>query len=356
MKPFRERNTAVVGLVTGGILLALLVGALEFTKLPFTQGTMYHASLVEAGQLGPGENVTIAGVKVGTTKGVKLQGDHVRLDFQVNRGTHFGPDSTLAVKVLSALGQEYVQITSKGAGTMPAGGTIALSHTSGTGTLNNTLGQLGSTVGTIDQAQLAQSLQVVNNDLSTTDPAATAAVINGLGRLSTVINNRAAQLSQLVGEAKTVTATLDQHKGQLVSLVNQADQILQVVLQRRADIANLLATVTSLAKEISSLITSKTANLGSLLANLNTVSAVLAKDSSDLADLVPLAAGLSKYTANASGNGPYFDGAAPTLLLPDTVVAACDQPGAVTNSPALGSFCQLDKNGNVEHPTAPLQR
>lgn len=345
MKPFRERNVTVIGIVSAVVLLAAVLVSLNFTRLPFNSQVTYHADLARAGQLVSSEEVTIAGVKVGTVKHLSLQGNHIRLDFTVNPSVHLGSRTTLTVKVLSVVGQEYVQLDSAGGGRMRPGDTIPLSRTFGTGTLVDTLNQLGGEIGQIDQAQLQKALEVGNQDLSGTSPAATAAVISGLGRVSDAINSRQAELSQLVNETEAVTQTLSDHKDQLVALIGQSNLILQVVEQRRTDLANLLSSVTSLSHEISSLVTDKHADLGSFLASLNTVAGVLAKDSDALGQTLPLAAGLGKYLANATGNGPYVDADAPTFLLPDTVVAGCQLPGAFRNDTSGQPYCDLNNNG-----------
>lgn len=347
MKPFRERNITVLGVVSLITLVVVLVATLELTKLPFGTHLDYHADLTTAGQLAPGENVEIAGVKVGTVRGISLvntrKGTHVQLDFQLDHHLQLGNRTTLTVKVLSVLGQEYVQLTPAGVGSMPAGSTIPLTRTFGTGTLAGTLNQLGETSGPINEAQLQQSLQVINTDLSAVAPTATAQLISGLGRLSNIVTGREAQLSELVTDAESVTATINTHKVQLLNLIGQSNLILQVIEQRQADLQNLLGTTTTLASRISDLITSKNANLGQFLAELRQVSATLAQSSANLGRLMPLAAAAAKYGANATGNGPFVDAESPTLFINDSLIQGCKLPGAF--KPGLdGTSCNLKEN------------
>ncbi|MCU4186677.1 MCE family protein [Acidiferrimicrobium sp. IK] len=331
-KPFRERNLKVIAVVAAAVILCAVLGALNFAKLPFSHEDRYYAELANANQLSKGEYVTIAGVKIGTIAGEALEGNYVRLSFDVDPGTHLGTGTTLQVKVLSPLGQEYVQLTPKGSGTMRPGQVIPLTRTFGSPTVVSTLSQLGGEAGQIDQQQLAKAMAVASGDLAGTDPAATAAVIHGLGSLSNVISQRQSQLVDLVNQAQAVVANLNAHQAPLVTLIGQSTLVLQVVEQRRAAIDGLLSSTQTLSREISSIVTDRHANLGALLGNLQAVSAVLAKDANSLGAAVPALAGFSKYLANATGNGPYFDAVAPALFLTDSVIAQCDKPGAVTNS------------------------
>jgi hypothetical protein len=63
------------------------------------------------------------------------------------------------------------------------------------------------------------------------------------------------------------------------------------------------------------------------------VSAFLAKDDNSLSSAIPLLAAFDRYTANATGSGPFADVVAPTLVLPDNLIAQCAQ---IALSPLLG--------------------
>lgn len=339
MKPFHERNPRAVGAVCLGLAVLAVVGALTFSKLPFfDSATPYHADLANAGSLVAGEQVTLAGTRIGTITGLHLAGDHVRLDFQIQPSVHLGRNTSLAVKVLSPLGQEYVELTSHGPGTMSAGSTIPASRTSGTQTILSTLNQTGTTLGAIDEKQLARALATASADLSGTSPAAVAAAVTGLGRLSDIIAQRQVQLRQLVSAADQVTSTLNANRGQLLDLIGQGNLVLQVVEQRRAQIKQTLEAATNLANRITSII-GRQSGVATMLANLRSASAVLAHDSGTLSKALPLLAGLSTYLANATGSGPFFDAIAPTLLIDDHLIAECSPPGVTPPYNFLSQGC-----------------
>ncbi|MCU4186138.1 MCE family protein [Acidiferrimicrobium sp. IK] len=340
MKPFRERNVKIVAVVAAVVLVAAVLVAFNFGRL-FNTTDRYYADLADAGQLVKGENVEIAGVNVGTINGATLQGNHVVLSFNVKHGIPLGSTTTLQVKVLSPLGQEYIQLDRSGPGTMRPGQTIPIERTFGSPSIVGTVTQFGTEVSQINQQQLAKALTVAEQDLAGTSPSATAAAIHGLGALSKVIADRQDQLSSLVAEAQQVTATLDAHQQPLLTLIGQSTLVLQVVEARKTDIDNLLASTQSLSRQVSSILTDPKANLSALLANLQTVSGVLAKDSASLGQTIPILAGFSKYVTNATGNGPYLDAVAPTLLIADNVIKECSKPGADTDSNVLtGQGCK----------------
>ncbi|MCU4187493.1 MCE family protein [Acidiferrimicrobium sp. IK] len=338
MKAFREQNHVAVALAAVAMLLLVVAAALNFSKLPFSAPrTSYHADLADASGLTKGDPVTVAGVRVGTITGLRLRGDHVQLDMQVRSSQALGRLTTLNVKVLSLLGQEYVQLDPLGPPRLQPGATIAQSRTFGTHTLVDTLTNLGVETGQIDSQALAQALHVVDQSVTASTPAQTAAVIDGVGRLSQIIADRQDQLAQLVTEAKQVAATLSTHSGQLVTLVGQSNLVLQVLQQRQADIHQLLSAVQDLAGRVGAIVTSKQSDLSQLLANLDGVSANLAKESGAITSAIPLVAGFATYGANAAGSGPYADIHVLTTLFSDGAIAECAKNGG----PAPATGCNV---------------
>ena len=67
------------------------------------------------------------------------------------------------------------------------------------------------------------------------------------------------------------------------------------------------------------------------------VSAILAKDSNDFGQAIPVLAAFSRYSANASGSGAFVDVSVPTLLIPDNLAVQCSAPGAMpSKNPQVG--------------------
>src|ERR671926_222429 len=126
MRPFRERNPLTIGIV--GMATAGLVTLLAFNLQSFAGGTTYSAAFSEAGGLKPGEEVRIAGVKVGKVTSVDLDGDHVKVKF--TSSAHFGTDTRVQIKIKTILGSHFLALDPKGPGRQPTGKEIPLSRTS----------------------------------------------------------------------------------------------------------------------------------------------------------------------------------------------------------------------------------
>src|SRR5262245_20879629 len=99
---WRERDPRIIGAVGLVVLVGLVVAAFRVDDLPFIGGgDRYHAAFRDASGLVPGNEVRVAGVKVGTVKAVGLarHGDqpYVRVDFRL-RGVALGDQTGATIR------------------------------------------------------------------------------------------------------------------------------------------------------------------------------------------------------------------------------------------------------------------
>ncbi|MGA2208822.1 MAG: MCE family protein [Acidimicrobiales bacterium] len=324
MKHFRERNPLVVGLSALCVLVLAVVGALNFSKLPlFGGGTTYQADFVDASGLATGDIVTVAGVRVGEITGISLDGDKVLVSFTVAQGVHLGDTSSVAAKVLTPLGQEYLEVTPAGPGTQSSAGAIPLSRTSIPNTLIGDLSQATSEGEHYDIGALVKSLEVSSQDLQGTPASLTTEALAGLARFSGVLAAHEQELSTIVTQGAALTTVLAKRSQELVTLVGQSNLVLQVLDQRRQAIHQLLVTTAALSTQLTEIFKGDNGPLTELLSKLTTVSAVLSNDSTKLSDAVPILAAFDRYAANVTGSGPFADVVIPTMLIPDNIIQQC---------------------------------
>lgn len=110
IKPVRERNPVAVAVV-GLLVLALVgLGAYRVDSLPFIGGgTTYSADFTESAGLSEGDEVRVAGVKVGEVTGVSLDGPKVKVSFKV-KDVWIGNSSTVGIAIKTLLGEKYLAV------------------------------------------------------------------------------------------------------------------------------------------------------------------------------------------------------------------------------------------------------
>lgn len=336
MKRFRERNLPLAGLITVVVVVAMVYGALEFPRLPLVNSQATHSAyLSDAANLVTTDQVWFHGVSVGSITGMALEGDKVKVTFTVQSGLHLGSTTSAAVLVRSPIGTEVLELTSSGPGSLD--GTIPLSRTTVPFTLVDALSGFSQEVQGYNRAALEKSFEVTAANLSATSAAQTQSAFNGLARLSRIFGNQSGAIASVISQGAGLTSVLSQRSGQLFNLVGQADIVLQVLEQRRAVIRTLLDGTAALSQELSRFLSTNRSQLTTLFDSLQSVSAVLAQNADNLGRAIPLLAALAKYTANATGSGPFVDAVVPTLLIPDNVFKQCAAPGAFPSpNPQVG--------------------
>lgn len=321
------RNPIVVAVVGTAVIAGAIGLTLSFGQLSIISKATYHGSFADASGLLQGDVVRIAGINVGEVSAVELKGAHVEVAFTVNRANKLGRDTKLHIKVLSVLGQVFLDVEPAGDGQISGRDMIPTSRTTTPYTLLEVLGTLSTQTQQVDLGQLATALNALSDSLRNAPPA-TAQLLDGLSRLSQTLASRSQQLSTMLSSTEGVTSTLASRQGQLVALLGDADLVLQAIEARRAVIHQLLVDVNTLAVQINAVIGKDAALLKPLLANLQGISDVLAKNQASLDQSAQDIAPFSREVANASGSGSWVDIIVPTALMPDNILVQCAKPGA----------------------------
>ena len=115
MAPFRSRNPIPVGAAFLATLLVLFYLAFNFQNLPFAGSRSYSAAFSEAAGLRSGDVVRVGGVAVGAVKAVKLEGNHVKVDFSItDHSVHLGRATTASIEIFTLLGNKYLSLEPRG--------------------------------------------------------------------------------------------------------------------------------------------------------------------------------------------------------------------------------------------------
>ena len=305
--PFRERNPVPIG--AAGLLAIALVLFLAFniSSLPLIGGgDHYRAAFSEAGGLQKGDDVRIAGVKVGKVESVDLAGSHVQVDFKVTEPVHFGPQTGASIRMKTLLGQKYLALEPAGAGQLRQDAEIPLERTVSSYDIINAFSDLASTAERIDTDQLAKSLTTLATEFRDSPPQVKAA-LSGLSRLSHTVASRDAELKRLLASANTVSGTIAQRNKAVESIIKDADLLMVELNARRDAIHTLFTNTSAMAQQITGLVRDNRADLKPALDQLTKVLAVLEKHEQDLGDTIAAMAPFTRLFANVLGNGRWFD-------------------------------------------------
>jgi phospholipid/cholesterol/gamma-HCH transport system substrate-binding protein len=307
MRPFRERNPVLVGFAGLVAIALLMLAAFRADQLPLIGGgDTYYAEFSEAGGLQKGDEVRIAGVKVGEVKEITLDGNVVQVEFLIDKGVEFGPDTEADIRVKTLLGDMFIGLVPDGSGQLNPGSTIDIAHTNAPYDVVAAFSDLSETTTQIDTGQLAHAFDAVSGMLEQT-PEEIRGTLTGLSQLSRNIAARDAQVNSLLQNLDKVSGVLADRNQELVKLFKDGSVLFSAVAARREAIHNLLVATQQLSGQLRGLVADTRADLGPALAQLSDVLAVLKKNEENIDESIRLMAPFYRVFANTLGNGSWWD-------------------------------------------------
>jgi phospholipid/cholesterol/gamma-HCH transport system substrate-binding protein len=306
MKPFRERNPIPIGLVSLAVIGLLLLAAINVDNLPIIGGgTTYAAHFSESAGLREGDEVRIAGVRVGKVRSVALDGDKVLAKFRV-KGAWVGDESTVDIKIKSVLGQKYLAVDPRGDQVQDPKQVISLQRTTAPYDVLEAFRGLAETTNEIDTQQLALSMKVLSDSVRES-PMEIRNALEGLTRLSTTISSRDAELAKLLEGTRNVSGLLASRTVEIEKLINDGNLLLAELQERRNAITRLLDGTKALSEQLRGLIADNSAQLTPVLNQLEAVTNLLLRNQQKLSEGLYLMGPFARMFTNTLGSGRWFD-------------------------------------------------
>ncbi len=329
---FAERNRVVIALIGIAALIGVFFATFYAEDLPVVGGGEKHeAYIAETAGLRAGDEVRIAGVKVGKVTSIELQGAKVLVSFRV-KGVRLGKETTAAVKIKTLLGKKYLAVDPLGSGELD--GPIALDHTTTPYDVQAAFSDLSSTITEIDTTQLEKSLSTLSEVFQDT-PESVRGLVDGLSRLSRTISSRDDELAALFESTSKVTGTLAARNEEIGKLVDDGNLLLTELANRRESIRQLLRSTTTLGRELQGVVRDNEKQLRPALQKLDRVAALLRRNQRHLDESLSVLGPYYRMLTAAMGNGRWVDAyicglfdAKDAPVLENDVVRDCRPGGA----------------------------
>lgn len=295
--------TAVIGLTA---IAAVLVLAVNFQRLPFLNDTStYRASFTDASGLVVGEEVRVAGIKVGKVTAIELSGTHVSVEFTIS-GVDLGDETTAGIELKSLLGQHYMSLTPAGEGVLEDGGEIPLERTDTPLNIVPAFNRLTEQTNEVDTELVAEAFESLADTLSSTAPELTPA-LSGLSRLSTTVSSRDEEINQLLDRAARVSGVVAARDQDLAGLLTASDDVVAFLVARKETIRVIIRDTGRLARALRGLAEDNRATIGPALRKLGRVLDTLKEKADEVDEILTYAAPYAREFTNVGGTGKWFD-------------------------------------------------
>jgi phospholipid/cholesterol/gamma-HCH transport system substrate-binding protein len=324
VKSFRDRNPYAVGLVSMLVIGAITGGAFLVGLLHLLEDTYeMEATFTDAAGLRSGDDVKLAGVKVGRVTGIHADREHglVEVEWVVNTGVDIGEGAGADIALETLLGSKFVRITdaSKGDQLMAdlprdervipfedCDGDRCQPRTTTPVDLFDLTRDATERIEATDNARLNQLINQLA-DITEGKRGTITDLIEGVDTVSTAINERETELDSLLDHADELAANLAEKDQTLVQLIDSSRTILDFLVQRREELAQALGAGSDAVRALSTLIDTNRAQLDAILDDLHPTLAVVDDNMPDLNRTLAVA-GPAFYGQSLAGtHGPWLD-------------------------------------------------
>jgi phospholipid/cholesterol/gamma-HCH transport system substrate-binding protein len=313
MKSFAERNLAVIGVVSVAVTAGLVLGAVQYKRLPFisAQKTEYSAYFVESSGLDAGAHVQVSGFQVGEVTSVTLDDKQVLIKFNVDKSVRLGDRTEAAIKAKSLLGAKVLEITPRGDGML--GEPISSDRTTPAYQLPDALGDFATTIDNLDTDRLNQSLSTLAETFRDTPPALRDAV-DSVAHFSQALNERDAELRGLLGNANKLTSVLAKRTDQVVGLIVNTNALLAQLQTQSSALDQISGDISALSRQLSGFVADNRTQLQAALDKLNGVLTIVDNRKERVQKSIKLLNAYSMSLGESVSSGPFFKAYVANLL------------------------------------------
>lgn len=306
MRPMSERNPIIVGTIGCVFVAAVLLGTLNYDKLPFIDGDReYSAYFADAAGIRPDSPVEVSGLRVGQVSSVALDGTRVLVSFHLDKGIQVGDRSEAAIKTKTVLGAKFIEIAPRGDGQQSA--PIPLERTTSPYQLADALGDLSLTVSDLNTDELSQSLSTLAETFSDTPPELRVAV-QGVSRFADTLARRDQQLRSLLSNVNKVSGVLSERSDEIVGIITNSNALLAQLRTESGALDHISGNISAVSQQLSGFVDDNRRTFKPALDKLNGVLAIIDNRKAQLQDAVKRLNAYSMSLGESVSTGPFFKG------------------------------------------------
>ncbi|WP_205472477.1 MCE family protein [Nocardioides sp. SYSU D00038] len=312
MNRYTDAQVLRLGAISIVVLLLVMAAAFNLSRFPGFGGESYRAEFADAGGLRKGNMVQVGGIRVGRVQDIALDGDLVRVTFEVDHGVELGEESEASVEVLNLLGEKYLELTPVGEGRLGTDDVIPVERTRAAYDIVGVFGDLTTTTERIDTDRLKKALSTVAETVDAAAPEIQAG-FEGIARLSQTVAARDEQIQALLRSSRGVSTLLADRSKDIVELMANSDLVFKEVRKRKRAIHRLLVNARVLARELRGVAEDNQAQMAPALAEVEELLTLLNDKDRELKDTLAAMGPYASILGNIIGTGPWFDAYASNL-------------------------------------------
>ncbi|MFD4365983.1 MCE family protein [Rhodococcus sp. NPDC058521] len=276
----RGLTAPLVKLIVFAVVTVLATGLLAATiaNLGGGGGTKFNAVFSDVTSLNEGDEVRIAGVRVGQVEKIAIVNDNqANVEFTVDDRDWLPGSATATLRFRNLVGQRYISLA-QGEGAqgekLTAGDTIPLERTKpavNLTTLFNGFRPLFQTLSAEDVNKLSfQIIQVFQGESGTIED-----LVRNTASLTNTIADKDAVIGSVINNLNNVLATVNERDDQLDSLITNTQQLVTGLSNERGVVGSAVTSLAGLTDATSDLLEPTRPSIQGSVSALNTLAGTL---------------------------------------------------------------------------------
>lgn len=262
-------------LIKFGLFAAFTIGLTAFigaqiAKIQFGDTYSIDARFSDVTGLAAGDDVKIAGVKVGQVSGIDTDEDgHARITLSLDEGVEVPADSEAAVRWRNLLGQRVVYLY-PGESTETLGDGDEVARTRDVVDIGALIENLGGVVSAVDPDQFNQLITSIAGALDGNEARVTE-LLNGAGSLLQALGAREDTIGGLLEDFDTVSAALASRDSQIRTMIENLTLLSEAFADNEGLVDSTLTELGGYSTSLRQVLTENESELAAIIDSLDGV-------------------------------------------------------------------------------------
>lgn len=327
---FRDRDPVVVGLVSVTVLALTVVTVFLTGTLGLLQDRYAMSGLfAETGGLRSGDEVRVAGVRVGEITAVRpeFRRGVVLIEWKVDDKVHLGTDTRAEIETANILGGRYLRLSGPVATPyvqdLPESRRrVPLDRTQTPVLVNDVLKKSTQAISKLDTAALDKVLDDIGG-LSARNRGRLSSSLRDLTALASTVDQNDPKIRELIDNGDRILTLASAKDRQLSRLLANAESLLAELRRRRTELITFLGSGSAVVHSLTTLIDKHEAQLVAVIADLRTTLTTLRPRLGSLDTVLSWAGPTLNGLSGIGGYGPWMELVATQLgpLTPNDLAA-----------------------------------
>ncbi|OMB79796.1 MCE family protein [Mycolicibacterium conceptionense] len=248
---------ALVGLSLFMVAATVLTWLVYVTLRRDVAGTTvpYAAMFSDVFGLREGDDVRMAGVRVGRVESIELQGDKAKVSFVVQNDQQVLGTTVASVTYQNIVGQRYLGLSLGNLGDpgpLPAGSVIPIERTDPSFDVGTLLNGYEPLFSVLDPKHADNLTKGVIQSLQG-DEGSITALVDQTGKLTESFAGQDEKLGEVITDLNVVTANLARHNDDLDHIIGEAQTVVSTFDARRPQLVDSMGSIAKVVRQLSTI-------------------------------------------------------------------------------------------------------